>query len=74
MYRTRTGESLTKRPAHSRPPISSTTLREAIGQENRDAEVVKDGAPATRSEYRKVEQLTLAGFFVITLLAFTISG
>ncbi|KYN39629.1 hypothetical protein ALC56_06123 [Trachymyrmex septentrionalis] len=29
---------------------------------------------ATRSEYRKVEELTLAGFFVITLLASTISG
>ncbi|EGI67567.1 hypothetical protein G5I_03962 [Acromyrmex echinatior] len=29
---------------------------------------------ATRSEYRKVEELTLASFFVITLLASTISG
>ncbi|KYQ46301.1 hypothetical protein ALC60_14723 [Trachymyrmex zeteki] len=29
---------------------------------------------ATRSEYRKVEELTLAGFFVITLLVSTISG
>ncbi|TGZ47099.1 hypothetical protein DBV15_12229 [Temnothorax longispinosus] len=52
--------------------IAILILQEPIRQENRNKRG-KGWRAATRSEYRKVEELTLAGFFVITLLASTIS-
>lgn len=64
--------------SHAQSVISVAAAREAIG----DGGIATQGTgekengvcTATRSEYRKVEELTLAGFFVITLLASTISG
>lgn len=70
------GFNLTLARRHNRPLHSARTYQ--AGKSRRSGGTVVNGKgwrAATRSEYRTSRaELTLAGFFVITLLASTISG